>query len=212
MRKKAEIEGQAKKPDWDEGTRERIVSQSRRQFMAHGFRGVTMDDLAAELGMSKKTLYAHFASKTALLEAVIGDKVAAVDSDLERSIAESPSDFPAALHSALACMRQHSEELQPPFLRDVAREAPQLFQMVQTERRAVLQRHFGKLLGEGRKAGMIRKDISATLAIEILITCADAIINPQKLGELNLPAKTCLSAILTIFLEGMITDEGRKRL
>lgn len=212
MRKKSNVERQADKAAGDDAARERIVSQSRRQFMAHGFRGVTMDDLAADLGMSKKTLYAHFTSKTALLEAVIGNKVAAVNSDLERSIAESPSNFSAALHRALACMRQHSEELQPPFLRDVARETPQLFQLVQTKRRAVLQRHFGKLLGEGRKAGMIRKDISATLAIEILITCADAIINPQKLAELNLPAKTCLSAILTIFLEGMITDEGRGNL
>ena len=43
----------------------RIVAAARRYFLAHGFRGVTMDDLAAELGMSKKTLYAHFSSKAA---------------------------------------------------------------------------------------------------------------------------------------------------
>nr|MDQ3624958.1 hypothetical protein [Verrucomicrobiota bacterium] len=82
---------------------------------------------------------------------------------------------------------------------------------VQTRRRAVIQRHFGKLLRQGRKAEMIRKDISAGLAVEILIGATDAIINPQKLSELNLPAKTCLSAIITIFLEGVITDKGRKK-
>ncbi|MGN6719163.1 MAG: helix-turn-helix domain-containing protein, partial [Candidatus Binatia bacterium] len=46
---------------------ERIVSAARAHFFAHGFRSVTMDDLAAELGMSKKTLYAQFPSKTELL-------------------------------------------------------------------------------------------------------------------------------------------------
>ena len=51
-------------------TRARILAAAREHFFAHGFRRVTMDDLAQELGMSKKTLYAHFPSKTALLEAM----------------------------------------------------------------------------------------------------------------------------------------------
>ncbi|HKA32612.1 MAG TPA: helix-turn-helix domain-containing protein, partial [Candidatus Binatia bacterium] len=45
----------------------RIVAAARRHFLAHGFRHVTMDDLAAELGASKKTLYASFPSKEALI-------------------------------------------------------------------------------------------------------------------------------------------------
>jgi len=47
--------------------RRRILAGARRHFFANGFRRVTMDDLAAELGMSKKTLYAHFPSKQHLL-------------------------------------------------------------------------------------------------------------------------------------------------
>src|SRR5258707_9095139 len=90
--------------------RERIVSAARRHFLAHGFRGVTMDDLAAELGMSKKTLYAHFASKRELLAAVIDSKLRAADRDLDRVASESASDFLAGLHQLLACMRKHSEE------------------------------------------------------------------------------------------------------
>jgi AcrR family transcriptional regulator len=43
-----------------------------------------MDDLARELGMSKKTLYASFPSKAALLEAALGEKFRAVEADLER--------------------------------------------------------------------------------------------------------------------------------
>src|ERR1041384_4810709 len=43
--------------------RQRIVAAARAHFFSHGFRSVTMDDLAAELGISKKTLYAHFPGK-----------------------------------------------------------------------------------------------------------------------------------------------------
>lgn len=191
--------------------RQRIVTEARRHFLAHGFRGVTMDDLAAEMGMSKKTLYTHFASKSVLLEAVIEDKLRAVDLDLGRVATASAADFAAALPHLLACVREHSEELQPSFLRDMAREAPELFARVQTRRRALIQRHFGKLLGEGRKAGIIRKDITTDLMIEILVGATDALMNPQKLSQLNLSAKICLSAIIAIFLEGVVTGKGRRK-
>jgi AcrR family transcriptional regulator len=180
--------------------------------MAHGFRGVTMDDLAAELGMSKKTLYAHFSSKSVLLDAVIEDKLRSADADLSAITDRCAADFDAALHALLATVRRHGEELQPAFLRDVARETPELFQRVQAGRRALIQRHFGKLLGEGRKTGMIRKDIEADLMIEILVGAMDALINPQKLTQLGLSAKTGLSTIVTIFLEGVLTGKkGTKR-
>ncbi|MGH7853681.1 MAG: helix-turn-helix domain-containing protein, partial [Candidatus Binatia bacterium] len=48
---------------------QRIVVAARNHFFAHGFRSVTMDDLADEVGMSKKTLYAAFPSKLDLLQA-----------------------------------------------------------------------------------------------------------------------------------------------
>nr|MBA3354117.1 helix-turn-helix transcriptional regulator [Blastocatellia bacterium] len=57
-------------------TRRRVLEAARGHFFHHGFRNVTMDDLAAELGVSKKTLYAHFPGKDALLEAVLNDKFA----------------------------------------------------------------------------------------------------------------------------------------
>ena len=170
-----------------------------------------MDDLAVELGMSKKTLYAHFASKGALLRSVIDDKLRAVDADLGQVALQSSSDFLSAVQQLLACVRRHSEELQPPFLRDMAREVPELFKVVQNRRRALIQRHLGKLLREGRKSGMIRKDMTVDLMVEILVGATDALMNPQRLSQLELSAKTCLTAIVTIFLEGVMTGKGRRK-
>src|ERR1700729_345131 len=104
--------------------RRRIVAGARRYFFSHGFRGVTMDDLAGELGMSKKTLYAHFPSKMALLQAVMSDKMSSVEADLEKAMAASEGDFPARLQGLLACLRAHTEEISAPYVRDVRREAP----------------------------------------------------------------------------------------
>src|SRR5690242_18714370 len=90
----------------------RIVAAARRHFFAHGFRNVTMDDLAAELGMSKKTLYASFPSKEALLEAVLKDKFKSVEGDLESLAAETAVDALENLKRLLACMQHHTAEIQ----------------------------------------------------------------------------------------------------
>jgi AcrR family transcriptional regulator len=187
----------------------RIVAGARRHFLARGFRNVTMDDLARELGMSKKTLYAHFPSKTALLKAVISEKLASVDADLERITSRPSDDFAGRLHEMLACMREHTDELKAPFVRDVGRHAPQLFALVLTRRRKIIQRHFGKLLGEGRGAAIIRRDIPVELLTEMLVGATESIINPRTLAEFGLTPQTGFAQIISVFLEGVLTEKGR---
>src|SRR5215204_4189369 len=114
--------------------RGRIVAGAREHFFAHGFRGVTMADLAAELGMSKKTLYAHFPSKTALVEAILLDKFLGLEGELTRISEECSADFQAGLHRLLACVQHHTQEIQPVFLRDLQREGPEIFAVVEGRR------------------------------------------------------------------------------
>ncbi|MHB8204939.1 MAG: TetR/AcrR family transcriptional regulator, partial [Desulfomonilaceae bacterium] len=121
---------------------QRIVAAARRHFFTYGFRAITMDDLARELGMSKKTLYMHFPSKVALVEAVLFDKVRNVESDLKRITSNSSSDFLTTLHQLLARVQMHLDEIQPPFLRDLRREAPEMFSLVETRRREMIHQYF----------------------------------------------------------------------
>ena len=47
--------------------RERIVDTALQSFVTHGIKSITMDDIAAALGISKRTLYEVFADKETLL-------------------------------------------------------------------------------------------------------------------------------------------------
>jgi AcrR family transcriptional regulator len=196
----------------DSSASDRIVRAAREHFLAHGFHRVTMDDLADELGMSKKTIYAHFPSKTALLEAVLLDKFRSITEDLEAITSECAADFAAGLQRLLACVQRHTGEICPPFVRDIQREAPELFRVVQARRRELIQHYFGKLLGEGRREGLIRKDVPVHLLIEILLGAVEAIMNPARLAELELSPRTGITTILSVVLEGALTPEGKKKL
>jgi AcrR family transcriptional regulator len=52
----------------------RIVEAAHSHFNAHGLERASIDAIAAEAGVSKMTIYSHFASKEALFEAVIRDR------------------------------------------------------------------------------------------------------------------------------------------
>jgi hypothetical protein len=145
----------------------------------------------------------------ALVEVVILDKLRDVEADLKQITSGSLSDFSGVLQSLLTCVQGHTGEIQPSFIRDVRREAPEIFELVKTRRRDIIQRYFGWLLGEGRRAGIIRKDIPAKVVTDILLSSVEAIINPAKMEELGLTPKTAYSAILTVILEGLITEKGR---
>jgi len=169
-----------------------------------------MDDLAEELGISKKTLYLHFPGKIDLLEAVLADKFAAVESTLRKVTRAHRHDFPGTLHELLAGTQRELDEIKPPFVRDVRQKAPQMFKVVEGRRAALIQRYFGKLFVEGQGAGMVRKDVPAKLMIEILLAMVQAIMNPAKMEELEMMPKEGFAGILKIVLEGALTQKGRK--
>ncbi len=200
-----------RQPNRDSGpTRQRIVDAARAHFFNHGFRSVTMDDLADELGISKKTLYAHFPGKFDLLDAVLADKFAAVESMLKRVTRTRPADFAATLSELLAGMQRELDEIKPPFVRDMRQKAPRLFRSLEARRATLIERYFGKFFTQGQRTGMVRKDVPARLIIEILLAVVQGIMNPAKMEELGMTPREGFAGILKIVLEGALTAKGRK--
>ena len=112
-------------------TRERIRNEAAALFRVKGYNGTSMAELAAEVGMTKSSLYHHFPSKQALLSEIIELTVARV-TPLLQAIAES--DLPAdeklrravflhtveAIHDrdAVACFAEEGRFLAPDHLSD----------------------------------------------------------------------------------------------
>jgi AcrR family transcriptional regulator len=169
-----------------------------------------MDDLAEELGISKKTLYAHFPGKIDMLEAVLADKFASVEATMKEMTCARRHNFPATLHDLLAGTQRELDEIKPPFVRDMRQKAPHVFKVVERRRATLIERYFGKLFIDGQRAGMVRKDVPAKLMIEILLAMVQSIMNPPKMEELEMMPKEGFAGILKIVLEGALTPKGRK--
>lgn len=190
--------------------RQRILAAARGHFFRHGFRNVTMDDLAAELAVSKKTLYAHFPSKDALLEAVLRDKYERVRATLAGATREPARDFPEALHALLRGVQHELDELQPAFLRDM-RKAPEAFSQLEQRRARLIRNHFGRLFRQGQNDGHVRTDLPVSLMIETLLASVHGIMNPPKLTELGIPPRAAFAGMIDLLLHGAVMHGAVRR-
>jgi TetR/AcrR family transcriptional regulator, cholesterol catabolism regulator len=190
----------------------RILASARQHFMAHGFKNVTMDDLAAEIGMSKKTLYAHFPSKSVLVKSVLVQKLDEAEGILENILSEQAGDFIGALHQLAVQVQKQTGEPQPVFIRDLSREEPALADYLVARRRQIVEKTLIKLLACGRDAGHVRDDIPIEFLVEIFLAILETIAVPKHLAARDLTLTECLNRILSTFLKGVLTEKGRRNL
>ena len=153
--------------------RERILEEAVKLFYARGFTGTTLDDIAAELGVTKPFIYTHFRSKNDLLAAVclptIEMSVAAIQNGVDTS--GTPTE---KLRLAVEGFTRVVVERQPNiaiFFREEKNLAPEaLAEIVQTQKK--FDRLLSKLLTDGVAAGAFEiPDVSlAALAIGGMIS------------------------------------------
>jgi AcrR family transcriptional regulator len=191
------------------GVRERIVATAERIFFAGGFSRVLMDDLARELGMSKKTLYSHFTSKEELLRAVLLRRTGEVERGLE-AIVSARESFPVKLGHLARFLQGKLVDVSPIFLEDIRRYAPECFQVVEEFRARAIPRYFGRLFEEGIRSGHVRRQVNRELLIRMLVLSVQGIIRPETVEELHLRPREALEHILAILFEGILTPTGRR--
>lgn len=165
-----------------------------------------MDDLAAELAVSKKTLYAHYPSKEALLAAVLKAKYKGIRATIKEATAKPERPLAEVLHDLLRGLRGELDELQPAFLRDM-RKAPELFKQLEERRARLIRKHFGRLFRRGQRDGHVRSDLPAGLMIETFLASVQAIMNPARLTELGLAPREAFTALIDLLLHGVLVRQ-----
>lgn len=191
--------------------RRRILRQARAHFFAHGYVTFTMDDLAAELGMSKKTLYVHFSGKDEIIGAVLRDLGDEVRADAEGLLRSRELNFAEKLRSFVEGMMQRLATLDPRTLRELQRHAPELFARVDEMRRKNIPYIFGRLIEEGQAAGYVRADLPVTFAIEFFLHAMQGLLQGPVLERLRLTPSTALAQGVDVFFGGLLTNAGRKQ-
>jgi AcrR family transcriptional regulator len=192
------------------GLRTRIVASAREHFFAYGYSALIMDDLARELGVSKKTLYIHFRSKDALAEAILDEFAADVRNLADGLFADRAQPFATKFRLLGEAMMKRFSKLNPHMLRDLQRFAPKLYAKIDEMRRKNIPYVFGQVIREGQAAGAVRTDVDPQLAIEFWRFAITNLMQPEALERLGMPPDQVFKKAINLFFAGLLTPTGRK--
>jgi AcrR family transcriptional regulator len=192
-------------------TRLRILRQGRADFFAHGYTSFTMDALAAELGMSKKTLYVHFAGKDEIVGAVIDDLAAEIRADADALFRNRNLNLAEKLRGFAEGMVERMAGLNPRTVRDLQRFAPKLYAKVEEVRGTTLPYVFGRFVEDGRDAGLIRTTVPSGFAIEFFLQAMQGMMHPTTLERMRTSPRELIPTAIDLFFGGLLTSAGRKQ-
>jgi AcrR family transcriptional regulator len=192
-------------------TRRRMVFAARDRFLASGFSSVTMDDIARELGMSKKTLYEFFPGKMDLLRATMRLK----NQDCEQAFATYAAEnleFFARARKIFGYIAQMYARITPAYMTDVRRNAPAVWSEMQEFKRTRVRRYMLDLLDQGVKQGVLRRDLDRETLVRLYLTMTSALVYPEISNwEAGEPIAPIFETFIRVYFEGLITPAGRRR-
>lgn len=195
----------------DRELEKRIIALARERFLGRGFSTVRTEDLAKELGISKKTLYRLFESKNQLVMEV----ATSLTRDIEEEIGpifDGPAPFPEKFRSILAGVARHVGSISGYFMADLGRYAPEVWAEIDRFRR---ERVLGRLKGvidQGREEGSVRPDVDPELFVTIIYTVAQNVFTPEGIMKLGISPKEMVAFVLRLFSLGILTEKGRSHL
>ncbi len=187
----------------------RIVAAARDLFLHRGFVRVTGDDIAAELGISKATLYREFRSKEDILRAVVHAFMAEMSGGVDSLIRDDALNFVEKLARLLAFFGGRLSQLGTLFIRDIQRSAPAVWREIEEFRRDKIIVNFKTILAAGRCQGLFRGDIDMDLLLNMFLKLVEEFVSPAETFRSGRSPAATFESVIKVFFQGILTDKGR---
>jgi AcrR family transcriptional regulator len=194
----------------EDPVRSRIRDAARQRFFELGPGRVTMDDLAGELGISKKTLYRHFRDKHTLLREALFSETDRVFSQVAAIVQDPSAGGVQKIAALVHFVGTEGPRPSRAFLNDILKTAPELWAELEHRRRQVLRDQFGTLFQQARREGHLRQDVHPDLLVPAVLALIDSLVNPRTLAELPLTAGQAIRELLRLVALGILSAEGRE--
>jgi len=185
----------------DEAVRRLILDTGFDRFRRFGTRRITMDELARELRLSKKTIYRHFPTKEALVRACMDRIAGTIQQEILTTLG---GDQKAAekLRRIQASFAKLGPLITSEFVTDLKLEFPHLWEEIDRRRRYIIE-HMADLIIQAREDGEIWQTIHPRVAVRMHFAFLQHVMHPDAfaLGEFT-PAEA-VETMLTLLHKGM---------
>ena len=180
-------------------------------FARDGIRSVTMDEIAAGLGVSKRTIYENFRDKTELLREGIIAGGEVHGKNLDAIMHDSPNVIDA-LYRIGKENHQVMQKINPRFFTDLKKHYPEILELVTHDYTAKSHKFMLKLFRQGAEEGVFEQNINMEIVAAVwmqLVDLAQNSLEDDVLKE-SWSVKDWHFHLFMPYLRGISTDKGRK--
>ncbi len=185
----------------------RILERSRELFFKYGYSRLSMDELAADLGISKATVYRYFPDKEALLRAVMVETREWVLRQLQTIVRNDRLPVKARLTAYLEFISRFMSGLSRDFIRDLRQKLPDLWKEMDNFRRQQVFPLVSEVILEGVKKGEIKSDLDGRLFLEMFWYLVQEFMNPDWIIRHDYSPSELLQSIIDIVFYGIFVEE-----
>jgi AcrR family transcriptional regulator len=189
--------------------REKILKHSRKKFHREGFYKISMDEIASELRVSKKTIYKHFPSKDKLLEEICSDTSCEVMKIID-VIIDGKDDVVVKFVKILNMHSNFTMNISDKWLRDLTIHAPLIKKNIDEMKNKQINIVMKKLLEQGKKEKLI-ENYPSPIIINTFTASLMSVLTPEFLINNKFSMHDAFKITYEMLLNGILTENGKEK-
>ncbi|MCX7863329.1 MAG: TetR/AcrR family transcriptional regulator [Bacteroidales bacterium] len=183
-------------------------------FMKYGIRNTSMDDVARELGVSKKTLYQWFQSKDELLDKIIDAIIYSIhDKDCDEQLNRDSENAIDVILNVITRLAELGKHVNPIFFWELKKYYPVQAKKLNDFRVKHIREKIIQNLQRGITEGVYRKNINIEIVSFMYVNIIEHfpdLINSEQLKKYSVD--TVLREIYLFHLHAIVNEKGRQYL
>ena len=189
--------------------RDRILREADELFCKFGVKRITMDDIAKQLGISKKTIYLHFKDKNELVYVLIQNLLDKQMKDMDVHTANASNSI-QEVFLVVTHLQVMLSKMNPMMFYDLQKYHPEAWNLFKNFRYSYMKDCLLKNLKWGVEDGLFRKEINFEIIAVLRIEQVDMIFNQIVFPSGKYMLSDVMTEITEHYLYGLCTLKGHK--
>lgn len=185
----------------------RIIDGAAELFRVYGIKAVTMDAIAAHLGVSKRSIYERFIDKDTLLFAVMDSMMAKQREIIERVLDSSP-DVISAVFCIVRMGRDHVSTMNPLIGSDLKKYHSNVLKRLSEKCENPDYEAARKILEKGISQGIFRENINAEIVGRAFKGISAMAGNEELFPSELFLRQDIMRNLMVNFMRGIATEQG----
>ena len=185
-----------------------IILKATELFMKLGFKSVTMDDIAKEMGISKKTIYTHFNNKETIIGVVTDHVFETVCHDID-AICDLNQNPIQELYAIKKRVMQYMQKEKASPTYQLQKYYPTIYNNIKQREFSYMQQCVVKNLHRGLEQDLYRKNIEVQFVARIYFNGITGIKEESLFPHTMFEGETLYEMYLEYHLRGIVTPKGR---